>query len=46
MTLVAGTYDIWFDLTHSKVYIIAPGKPISEAVGGNTPVPEPEPEPT
>ena len=46
MTLVAGTYDIWFDLTNSKVYIMTPGKPISEAVGGTTPEPEPEPEPT
>ena len=34
MTLVAGTYDIWFDLTNTKVYIMTPGKPISEAVGG------------
>ena len=46
MTLVAGNYDIWFDLTNSKVYIMTPGKPISEAVGGTTPEPEPEPEPT
>ena len=46
MTLVAGTYDIWFDLTNTKVYIMTPGKPISEAVGGTTPEPEPEPEPT
>jgi hypothetical protein len=45
MTLVAGTYDIWFDLTNTKVYIMTPGKPISEAVGGATPEPEPEPEP-
>ena len=43
MTIVAGTYDIWFDLTNSKVYIMTPGKPISEAVGGEVvtpPVPE------
>ena len=43
MTLVAGTYDIWFDLTNTKVYIMTPGKPISEAVGGEVvtpPVPE------
>ena len=48
MTLVAGTYDIWFDLTNTKVYIMTPGKPISEAVGGEvvTPEPEPEPDPT
>jgi hypothetical protein len=32
MTLVAGKYDIWFDLTNKKVYIMTPGKPISEAV--------------
>ena len=31
MTLTAGTYDIWFDLTNSKVYIMSPGKDISEA---------------
>ena len=47
MTLVAGTYDIWFDLTNSKVYIMTPGKAISEAVGGEAgdPAPAPEPEP-
>ena len=39
MTLVAGTYDIWFDLTNSKVYIMTPGKPISEAVGGEVVTP-------
>ena len=40
MTLVAGNYDIWFDLTNSKVYIMTPGKPISEAVGGEATEPE------
>lgn len=45
MTLVAGTYDIWFDLTNTKVYIMTPGKPISEAVGGTTPEPDPTPDP-
>ena len=45
MTLAAGNYDIWFDLTNSKVYIMTPGKPISEAVGGEVVTPEPEPEP-
>ena len=45
MTLVAGTYDIWFDLTNSKVYIMTPGKPITEAEGGEVVVPEqPNPE--
>ena len=45
MTLVAGTYDIWFDLTNTKVYIMTPGKPISEAVGGEVVTPEqPNPE--
>ena len=39
MTLVAGTYDIWFDLAHLKVYIMTPGKPISEAVGGEVVTP-------
>ena len=41
MTLVAGNYDIWFDLTNKKVYIMTPGKPISEAVGGEVVVPDP-----
>ena len=45
MTLAAGTYDIWFDLTNSKVYIMTPGKPISEAVGGGATPPTP-PTPT
>ena len=45
MVLVAGNYDIWFDLTNTKVYIMTPGKPISEAVGGEPVTPEPEPEP-
>ena len=45
MTLVAGTYDIWFDLTNTKVYIMTPGKPISEAVGGGATPPTP-PTPT
>ena len=40
MTLAAGTYDIWFDLTNSKVYIMTPGKSISEAVGGEVVTPE------
>ena len=38
MTLAAGTYDIWFDLTNTKVYIMTPGKDIAEAKTG-TPVP-------
>ena len=41
MTIAAGTYDIWFDLTNSKVYIMTPGKPISEAVGGEAVAPTP-----
>ena len=41
MTVAAGTYDIWFDLTNKKVYIMTPGKPISEAVGGEVVVPDP-----
>ena len=41
MTLAAGTYDIWFDLKASKVYIMTPGKPISEAVGGEVVAPDP-----
>ena len=42
MTIVAGTYDIWFDLTNTKVYIMTPGKPISEAVGGEVVAPDPD----
>ena len=45
MTLVAGNYDIWFDLTNAKVYIMTPGKSITEAEGGEAVTPEPEPEP-
>ena len=39
MTLVAGTYDIWFDLTNKKVYVMTPGKAISEAVIGKVEAP-------
>ena len=35
----AGTYDIWFDLENLKVYIMTPGKNISEAVGGEAEAP-------
>ena len=31
MSLTAGTYDIYFDLANLKVYIMTPGKNISEA---------------
>ena len=41
MTLAAGNYDIWFDLTNSKVYIMTPGKAITEAEGGEAVVPDP-----
>ena len=42
MSLTAGTYDIYFDLANLKVYIMTPGKNISEAVGGgNTDTPAP-----
>ena len=34
MTIAAGTYDIWFDLNNTMVYIMTPGKDISEAEGG------------
>ena len=40
MTLVAGNYDIWFDLTNSKVYIMTPGKAITEAEGGVVETPD------
>ena len=39
MNLAAGTYDIYFDLAHTKVYIMTPGKPISEAVGSEVVTP-------
>ncbi len=45
LLIAAGTYDIWFDLENMKIYIMTPGKPISEAVGGDAVAPEPEPEP-
>ena len=45
MTIAAGNYDIWFDLTNSKVYIMTPGKPISEAEGGAAEVPDPSEQP-
>ena len=41
MTIAAGTYDIWFDLKNSKVYIMTPGKPITEAEGGAAVAPDP-----
>lgn len=40
MTLTAGTYDIWFDLTNKKVYVMTPGKSISEAVAGTIEAPK------
>ena len=46
ITLVAGNYDIWFDLTNSKVYVMTPGKDISEAEGGEIVAPEPDPDQT
>ena len=45
MSLAAGTYDIWFDRTNEKVYIMTPGKAISEAVGGEAGEPTPTPDP-
>ena len=41
MTIAAGNYDIWFDLNNTKVYIMTPGKPISEAEGGSAVAPDP-----
>ena len=41
MTIAAGTYDIWFELKNSKVYIMTPGKPITEAEGGSAVAPDP-----
>lgn len=37
LTIIAGTYDIWFDLDNARVYILKPGASISTAVEG-TPI--------
>lgn len=41
MSIKAGIYDIWFDLTNSKVYILEPGKTPESAEGGEVVVPDP-----
>ena len=41
MNIKAGVYDIWFDLTNSKVYILEPGKKPESAEGGEVVVPDP-----
>lgn len=41
MSIKAGVYDIWFDLTNSKVYILEPGKTPESAEGGEVVVPDP-----
>ena len=41
MSIKAGIYDIWFDLTNSKVYILEPGKKPADAEGGEVEVPDP-----
>jgi hypothetical protein len=41
MSIKAGIYDIWFDLTNSKVYILEPGKKPESAEGGEVVVPDP-----
>ncbi len=41
MNIKAGIYDIWFDLTNSKVYILEPGKTPESAEGGEAVVPDP-----
>ena len=40
ITLLAGTYDIYFDLNNSKVYVMTPGKAITEAEGGVVETPD------
>ena len=40
ITLLAGTYDIYFDLNNSKVYVMTPGKAIAEAEGGIVETPD------
>ena len=40
ITLIAGTYDIYFDLNNSKVYVMTPGKAITEAEGGVVETPD------
>lgn len=37
----AGAYDIWFDFKNMKIYVMTPGKDISEATPGEGVVPEP-----
>lgn len=39
LEIAAGTYDIWLDVENLKVYVMTPGKSISEAVGGEVVVP-------
>lgn len=42
MTVAAGTYDIWFDLTGMKVYVMAPDADPSTATEGEVEIPEVE----
>ncbi len=46
MYAYAGTYDIWYDIENCMLYLMTPGKSVSEAVPG-TPgeIPEPDPDP-
>ena len=41
LLVTAGAYDIWFDLQNMKIYVMTPGKDISEATPGEGVVPEP-----
>lgn len=34
ITIAAGTYDIWFDLNNSKIYVMTPGNDIANAENG------------
>lgn len=45
MLLSAGTYDIWFDLFNAMVYVMSPGKDISDALFGEPVAPAPGPDP-
>ena len=39
--VMAGTYDIWLDIAEEKLYLMTPGKDISEAVEASGTAPEP-----
>lgn len=40
VTVGAGTYDVWFDLAESKLYVMTPGKSVTEAQDGMADAPQ------